>query len=177
MNFMDTLNEGVVQPSEKEELDLFVTEYLKDYDPYNATIRMNYDGELALERSKQFWEHPYVQKAIAEVAQNRSAMFGLDEQRDINQLPDDFQPTNEEQDKQRIVTALFREAFYRGAGATHSARVAALCKLSGIYKLEVEKKSEGDGRSVMVVPAVPGVDDWESTAAAQQEKLKEEVKR
>lgn len=163
-------------PSEKRELDAFISEYMKDYDSYRATLRLNYDPDVALERAKQFWDHPYVQQAITEIQENRSALWKQNEQRDLSRLPEDFVPHDEELDKQRIVSALFREAFYRGPGSTHSARVAALSKLSGIYKLEAEKAPEADGRSVMVVPATGNLDDWEKGAVVQQTKLKQEVK-
>lgn len=167
-NYMD--------PSEKRELDAFIAEYMKDYDSYRATLRLNYDPEVALERAKQFWDHPYVQQCITEIQENRSALWKQNEQRDLSRIPEDFVPSDEDLDKQRIVSALFREAFYRGPGSTHSARVAALSKLSAIYKLEHEKPPEADGRSVMVVPATGNLDEWEKGAAKQQEKLKQEVK-
>ena len=165
-----------MNPSEKAELDAFITEYFRDYDSYRATLRLGYDAEDALERAKKLWEHQYVQQAIAEVQENRSKLWKENTARDINKLPDGFEPKDAELDKQLIVSALFREGFYHGSGATHSARVAALCKLAGIYKLEKEEKADGDGRSVMIVPAVGMVDDWELHAVSQQETLKKQVK-
>lgn len=166
-----------IPPSQKQEYDTFIKEYFKDYDSYRAVLRMNYDGEEALEKAKQLWENPYVQQAIAEIQDNRSALFKQNEERDPNKLPDDFVPNDEELDKQRIVSALFREGFYKGPGSTQSARVSALTKLASIYKLDMDKPPEADGRSVMIVPGEMSLEDWEAQAKKQQTQLKEEVKQ
>lgn len=162
--------------SDKELRDKFIAEYLRDYNSYAACVRLGYVDEVALENAKLFMEEPYVKRGIADAEAVRAKHLQTAEKEDLTRLPDGFVPHDEETDKQRIVSGLFREAFYKGPGSAHSSRVSALSKLADIYKLtKEEKKVDSTTTNVMVVPAVGSVDSWEANAAAQQANLKKTV--
>src|SRR5688572_21856105 len=50
---------------EKQIRDNFVTEYLKDYDPFAATVRVGYVREVAPQYASQFMGDVYVQREIS----------------------------------------------------------------------------------------------------------------
>ena len=54
------------EPTEQEKLlwDRFVEEYVKDYNPVEACIRVGFNLNFAVEYAKVFMTKPYVQKAI-----------------------------------------------------------------------------------------------------------------
>lgn len=162
--------------SDKELRDRFIAEYLRDYNSYAACVRIGYMDEVALDCAKHFMEEPYVKRGIADAEAARAKHLQTNEQEDLTRLPDGFVPHDETTDKQRIVSGLFREAFYKGPGASHSSRVSALSKLADIYKLNKEEsKVDAITTNVMVVPAVGSVDGWEAAASKQQEELKKTV--
>lgn len=163
--------------SEKELRDKFIAEYLRDYNAYGACVRIGFTGEEALETAKEYMEEPYVKRGITDAEDRRSAHLRTVQEEDLSQLPAGFVPHDEETDKQRIVSGLFREAFYKGPGATHNSRVSALGTLAKIYKLDKEEAKEIDHlkTNVMVVPAMGTPEQWEAAAAAQQANLKKQV--
>ncbi|MBG89585.1 MAG: hypothetical protein CMO80_22180 [Verrucomicrobiales bacterium] len=162
--------------SEKELRDKFIVEYLRDYNSYAACVRLGYMDEMALEEAQKLMEEPYVKRGIADAEAARAVHLSSKKDADLSKLPDGFVPHEEETDRQRIVSGLFREAFYKGPGSTHSSRVAALSALSKIYKLDKEEEKVAEIVSrVMVVPAVGNVDDWEQAASEQQAELKRTV--
>lgn len=162
---------------EKELRDNFIREYLRDYNSYAACVRIGLMDEMALETAKTFMEEPYVRRGIADAEAQRASHLRKEQDNDLSTLPEGFIPHDEETDKQRIVSGLFREAFFKGPGASHASRVSALGKLADIYKLAKEEKTDDKVASnVMVVPAVGSVDDWEASAKSQQAELKQTVK-
>src|SRR3990172_7975747 len=102
---------------EKALRDLFVTEYLTDYNPLAAAQRCGFNYAFAQDYAIKFMEESYVRQRIKdrEVAADQDS---------------------EEVDKRRIRKALFEQAFYRGADSSHSARVSALGKLAAIYGMD-----------------------------------------
>lgn len=162
---------------ERKLRDDFVKEYMRDGNSYSACVRLGYMEEMAIEMAKKLMEEPYVKRQIANVSEVRSSAFGGVGD-NLSSLPEGFTPHDEETDKQRIVTALFNEAFYKGPGSSHSSRVSALSKLADIYKLTKHdnKGSAGSVPNVMIVPPRGDTDDWEAQASVQQEELKRTVK-
>ena len=72
-----------------------------------------------------------------------------------------------------ILSKLWKEANYKGAGGNQTARITALKHIGEITGIEAPKKVDlntGQG-GLMLVP-VMGNDEWETTAAIAQEKLK-----
>lgn len=145
---------------EKALRDLFVDEYLKDYDPYRAALRCGFMASFAKEYAARFMSEPYVQKRISELGDTLLA--------------------DEETQRKRTLQALIREAHYTGPGSSHAARVSALSKLAHILKMEPEKDSGAKGNGVdggvMMVPEMTDPDSWSEMAEKSQQTLKETVK-
>lgn len=128
---MSFWNDMVLQPSlsptEKELRDRFVTQYLIDYNAWAACVRVGFIKSVALTYASELMEDPYVRREISKREQERSVV------------------TADEGAKAKMHSQLeswyLREANYMGAGASHSARIAALNSLSKIHKL---LDTEGD---------------------------------
>lgn len=151
----------LARPGMKARRDRFIAEYVKDWRPTDAYIRA---GGPATTASKQSWEYlhePYVAQKI------RQYIDASSEESLVN--------------AKTVIMGLLREANYTSVGASHGARVSALMGLArilGIEKTVVKGDLNHNIRGgVMVVPVVPGSDEWEQLASAQQQKLKEEVRK
>lgn len=141
--------------------DKFVKEYLQDYNPLAAAIRIGYPKGYAREMAVRLMEEPYVVRKIQQLEQ-----------------------TPEEEDpiviKKRIHASLMREAHYHGPGASQAARVAALAKLAQMHGMDAPTRTQteltgADGQPLLsgtfVVPGVMTTEDWEKAAEEQQQKL------
>jgi cytochrome c5 len=152
------LMEPVLSEQEKQLRDRFVTEYLLDYDAWAACVRVGFLKSVAGQYASDFMQEPYVQREI-----NR------------RQMGEDADPKGALKNKKRAVEmALLREAHYKGADSTHSARVSALSKLCNIYDMHGATKVKATVThkgGVMMVPAIANVADWEKQAAQHQDKL------
>ena len=100
----------------------FVEEYLADYDPVAAAIRLGYQEAFAQQYAKQFLSEPYTLRLIKE----KEAEFGI--------------LTAEDQHRRHIVAGLYREAYNRFNSG--SARVAALTQLAKIIGIEAPVRTE-----------------------------------
>lgn len=146
---------------EKAVRDLFVTEYLVDYDGIKAAMRCGFQFQFAVEYSKQFLQDPYVQKRISDLRTSGS----------VNQ------ETLDEYNRRRVREALMEQAFYQGPGASHAARVAALGRLTTILGMDPSVKGGANGKGpgaqggVMAVPGIADIDQWEQTASQSQDEL------
>ena len=148
---------------ERELRDLFVREYLVDFDSKAAAIRCGFVETYAEQYAAQFMGETYVRKRITELSHST-------EEKDDK--------TKAEETKQRIITSLFREANYRGPGSSHGARIAALSKLASLHGMDAPTKMEQTithKGGVMAVPGVASIDTWESQAMVTQEKLTSEA--
>ena len=158
----DPVYAPTLAPSEMALRDRFVKEYLKDYDAFKAAIRLGYTNGFARTFSAQFMNEPYVLNQIQKVE------IGADE---------DF---DEEIQKKKIVTSLWREANLFGMGSSQSARVAALAKLSAFYGMDAPSRSQQEltgkdgqplGSGVFVVPGLVTAEEWAKQAEVQQAAL------
>ena len=144
---------------EKALRDLFVAEYLVDYDRLAAAMRCGFEFQLAMEWSARLFQEPYVQQRIAR----------------LRISADVDQDSLEEYNKRRVREGLISEAFYRGPGSSHSARVSALKALATINgmvpKGDLGKGGPSEKGGVMAVPGIADIDDWEKTASASQDAL------
>lgn len=146
---------------QKELRDKFVKEYLVDYNATAAAIRIGYPKSYAQEYAVKFMDEPYVHQQI----------------KTVETSPEEID--SKEAMQKRITISLLREANYRGAGSSQSARVAALSKLSSIYGMDAPVKTQTehlgpDGlplNGVFVVPGLMTTEDWAKAAAAQQSAL------
>lgn len=150
--------ENELLPTEIQLRNRFVDEYLIDFSPYNAAIRIGYDGDFASQFAERFMKETYVVKRISILTGKEAAT----------------NETEEASVKRRVINGLIREANYRGPGSRPSSRVAALGKLASIYGMDAPTKSEHEHTikgGVMAVPGIASVEDWEETAVKAQEKL------
>lgn len=150
---------------EKSLRDLFITEYLVDFDETKASLRCGFQFQFATEYGRKFLEEPYVQRRISEIRTLAN--------RDEEQVT--------EYNKRRIIEQLLAEAYYKGKGSSQAARVAALRELKDFYGMggASARKSaagaNGPAGGVMVVPAIANVEDWEATAQASQAALRADI--
>lgn len=151
---------------EKALRDLFIVEYLVDFDQIKAAQRCGFNFQFAVEYGRKFMEEPYVLQRI-------------------NQLQR-LQPRDEEEvlkyNKRRIQERLLEEAHNTGPGSSQAARVAALKALADMYGMgsaAQARTSAAGGNSlaggVMVVPEIANVDDWEQSAMASQKALRHDI--
>jgi hypothetical protein len=108
----------------KEDYDKFITQYLVDYDPIGAAMRVGYSHQLAEEYASECMACPYVVRGISEA---ETAMGGISEA---------------DKHRARIVAGLYREANNHRKGSTQAARVAALSRLSAIFALDSAAKDD-----------------------------------
>jgi hypothetical protein len=140
---------------EKALRDVFVNEYLVDYDIIKAAQRCGFQHSFAKDYGIKFWNESYVQKRIELVKHSR-----VDEKQ------------MEEFDRATVRAVLRKEMqnqFNSGA-----ARVAAAAKMASILGMDkpVETPAEGEHRGgVLMVPAIANMNDWEAVAQASQAKL------
>ena len=137
--------------------DLFVAEYMNDFDQVAAAQRCGFQYQFAVEFATRFMREPYVLRKIQQI---RMTTYPAKETADY--------------EKNRIKAALLFEAHNRGPGSSHAARVAALTRLAAIYGLEAPKKVDQTVThrgGVMAVPGIAALDDWEKQASASQDQL------
>ena len=111
--------------------DLFVQEYLVDYDPVAAALRCGFLGSFAGDYAKKFMDEPYVQQKLRDL------------QLDVPGNTADAE-TEEKTHRRKIVMALMREAHNKFSSG--AARVAALSRLSSIYGMEANSKTNPNSK-------------------------------
>lgn len=112
---------------EKALRDAFVAQYVIDYDAVTAAIRLGFKSSIAATYAARFMEEPYVQRKIVE--HERGATGDI--------------PTV-------IKSSLLREATYKGAGSSHSARVSALTQLSKIEGMDKSGGAQGGANGLVL---------------------------
>lgn len=112
-----TLNDNEVRVRE-----LFITQYMREFDAVEAALRMGYGHELCKSVAAQFMQDAYV---LNRIEQERDKLGISDE--------------NEEH-KRRIVAGLYREA--NNKKNSGGARVSAWTQLSKILGLEAPVKTD-----------------------------------
>lgn len=166
--------------SMKHRRNVFIREYLRDFNGAQAWLRMKAEVDpqdahktwspaQAAEHAYQLRNEPYVAQKIAEMIDSLEA---------ANMIND-----------RRILAMVIRDAELQGIGAKHAARVGAqklLMDYMGMTSAAKEAARRGTPEGgaagprggVMVVPAVEGsADSWEARAAAAQAALKEDVRK
>ena len=151
--------ESKLSPEQRRKRDLFVDEYLVDFNATAAVIRTGGSKKGASYKAHLLMQEPYVQLRI------RQTIDALEEAKIIN--------------RQRILAGLVREAHYSGVGASHSARVAAWSTLARIIGMEAPIKVEASHEvrgGVMVIPMADPA-SWEASAVTAQKLLKDDVRK
>lgn len=119
---------GNISESEKVLRDLFVDEYLKDFDPVQACVRVGFQFSFAIEFSVKFMREPYVLRRIAELTRET--------------------PDNEERqakEDRSLVLNVLRQAAQNGPFAS---RVQAASKLATI--LGMDKQENVDAGDALI---------------------------
>lgn len=138
--------------------DLFVSEYLVDYDQVRAAQRCGFGYQFAVEYATKLMGESYVQQRISQIR--------IDPNVNSNAL--------EEYNKRRIREGLIAEASYKGPGSSHAARVSALKALAELHGMtKIQGKAPGGGATggVMAVPGIADLDAWEQQASLTQDNL------
>ena len=151
--------EPELSDTEKQLRDLFVTEYLVDYNALAAAQRCGFQHAFAKDYAVKFMDEAYVRKRIKEVEQSKPAAG---------------EEKEEEYNKRRIKQALIEQAFYNGPGSSHAARVSALAKLAVIYGMDAPTKVDNTVThkgGILMVPAISDVNNWETVAKESQQNL------
>lgn len=117
VNFLDRIfYEPAPTEQEKALWDKFVEEYVKDFSPYLACLRVGFADAFALQYGKIFLLKPYVQQKIAEYKNTPNA--------NPNQRAAD----------EALIAATYREMAQNGNGQTRVAAATGLARLYGLDK-------------------------------------------
>ena len=112
------------EPSGQEKAlrDLFVQEYIKDFDPFQACLRVGFQAAFAVEYAKRFMSEAYVQRKIA----------------DLQRATPENEDAQAKQDK-ALVLSVLRQAAQNGP---YASRVQAAAKLATILGLDRDDSVE-----------------------------------
>lgn len=144
---------------EKTVRDVFVKQYLYDYDARSAVVRVGFSANYAEYYADKFMSEPYVLRRILDLEQKQSHL-------EVTKKA-----------KALVIRRLHEQANFKGKGSSHAARITALSKLAQLYDMEPEKKFDLSNQSgVMIVPAMQSPKDWGEGAKDSQSKLKAKVK-
>lgn len=142
-----------ISPRTKAIRRQFVLEFLKDWSPLKAMLRLGFNYAQPAVTANDWLREPYTQ-------------FLLD--RCMDEAKDEALVT-----RQKVIAGLVRESNATGLDASGASRVAALGKLGKILGMEVTKvevKTTIPG--VMFVPSGGSPEEWERNAKKAQEELK-----
>lgn len=151
--------EPQLSPAELALRDNFVFQYLIDFDPYQAAVRVGFLSNLALSYAQRFMGEGYVLRKIAELS--RAC------------------PDNENEQRKRdesLTLNTLRQAMQNGP---YASRVAAARELANILGLTGGNKRAEEllhRGGVMMVPAIVNVEEWQRAALASQETLVRETR-
>lgn len=158
--WLDTVMQPKLSKEEVALRDLFVFEYLKDWDAIAASIRCGFNGTFAKEYAQRFMDETYVRVRIK---QGEMALSG--------------EGRKPEQARKRIIMAgLMREAHQWGG--SQAARVSALTALAKVHGMDAPRVgaragTNKAGQGVMMVPGIAKAEEWEAVAVPSQRKLVE----
>ena len=116
------LMEPELSEQEKALRDLFVQEYIKDFDPFQACLRVGFQAAFAVEYAKRFMSEAYVQRKIA----------------DLQRSTPENEDAQAKQDK-ALVLSVLRQAAQNGP---YASRVQAAAKLATILGLDRDDSVE-----------------------------------
>ena len=137
--------------------DLFVDEYLIDYDAEDAALRVGFDRAFAFEFAREFLCEGYTQRKIIEGEQK------------------ELQPDATDKLKNRVIKMIIKEANNKYNKSTN--RVAAIAQLVKVLRLEPPTQIEGTIKGgVMIVPEMTNYNDWGKSAEFSQQELQKSVR-
>jgi ABC-type enterochelin transport system substrate-binding protein len=121
--------EPELSESEKALRDFFVVQYLKDFDPFQACLRVGFQAAFAVEYAKKFMQESYVQLKISEGQRST--------------------PKNEEErtkELKELATSVLVQASQNGP---YASRVAAVRELKSMYGWEKGVEEEDKETSLI----------------------------
>lgn len=124
-SFDSGLFETALSEDEKILRDLFVNEYLKDFDAYQACIRVGFLSTFALDWARKLMEEGYVQRAIAHF--KRTATMG-----DAEAVATD----------RALIEATLRQACQHGPYASRVTAARQLAEMRGLAKPDASATAE-----------------------------------
>lgn len=124
------LMEPELSQQEKALRDLFVTEYLKDFDAFQACLRVGFQAAFAVEYAKRFINEPYVQRKLA----------------DLQRSTPESEEAQANEDRALVLNVL-RQAAQNGP---YASRVQAASKLATILGLD---RPDGDSNEQTLIDA------------------------
>lgn len=137
----------------------FVHEYIKDFDAFNAALRMGYPQDSAASTGRLLLYHSFTQLRLQEILAKTEAEAVVS--------------------AGQIVAAVWREANRPDSlCANSSSRISALGLLARIKGLTAPKGSaptHAPNGGVMIVPVAIHPDEWENHARQTQRELKNAV--
>ena len=74
------MKQGYLTPDERLLRDEFVKEYLKDFDPYKAALRMGFQRVFAEDQGQELINDPYVQAQLPKIRPEPKDQFESDRQ-------------------------------------------------------------------------------------------------
>jgi hypothetical protein len=155
---IDTAMMPEMSEREKALRDLFVREYLQDYNAYAACLRCGFMRSFAEDYAKKFMGEPYVRQQLK-----------------VMEHVEGNEADQSQYNRRRIYNALMKEAHYNGPGSSASARVSALAKLAAIEGMDKPAKAEENTilhrGGVMRIPDIADVTEWEDVAVVSQAQL------
>ena len=103
------------EPSGQEKAlrDLFVREYIKDFDPFQACLRVGFQAAFAVEYAKKFMGEAYVQRRITELQRAT--------------------PENEEKRAQELRALAISVLVQASQNGPYASRVAAIRELNSMH--------------------------------------------
>ena len=103
------------EPSGQEKAlrDLFVQEYIKDFDPFQACLRVGFQAAFAVEYAKKFMSEAYVQRRITELQRAT--------------------PENEEKRAQELRALAISVLVQASQNGPYASRVAAIRELNSMH--------------------------------------------
>jgi hypothetical protein len=156
---------NTLTPEEKVIRQKFVAEYMKDFNPVLACIRIGYTESWAQKFAVEFMREQYTLNLIQEARRKESSPL---EDKDLAK-----------EVKREVIAQLRKEMVYTGPGASQAARVAAAGKLAQLLEMEPAKKVDLQSNvrgGVMKVPGIAKAGEWEEAGRESQLKLINDVR-
>lgn len=116
-----SLFEAPLSEQEKALRDLFVNEYLKDFDPFQAALRVGFLVTFALEQGKKLMQESYVQRQIALLTRKPSEDFDSDK---------------------ALIENTLRQAMQHGPYASRVSAAKTLAEMRGLAKPDTADDNE-----------------------------------
>jgi len=150
-----TYDFAYVHPQTKAVRQLFVAEYVKDFNGVAALARLGLNYSAPGVVASRWLKEPFTQYLLARYVDE------IDEDALIN--------------RKRVIAGLNREANSYGLDSSGASRVSAYGKLAKILGMEIDRSEVkvAVAGGIMLVPMGTSIDEWERNASRAQAELKQ----